>query len=157
MRRHPGSTADEMKHFIKDSLNRFRPQKLIVFGGCNDIGRAALDNKSEWDVVNSVKEMAMEGRNFGCNEIYVSSILPRWGSHHMKMITKVNGMLRTVCAEEGLTFLDHGDITMDHICGDGIHPNKYGSAILKMNILSCFKNFNPYLTTFYDFYESAFS
>ena len=40
VRRFPGATADEMSFFIKDSLLRFRPKRLIIFGGCNDISYA---------------------------------------------------------------------------------------------------------------------
>ena len=101
--------------------------------------------------------MANEGKRTDCEQIYVSSVLPRRGTQYMVMIHKVNEMLERVCGEEGFSFLDHGDITMEHICGDGIHPNQYGNTILKMNILSCFEGFNPYLTSFYDFYELSCS
>ena len=54
-----------------------------------------------------------------------------------------------------MEFMDQGDITVDHISADGIHPNFHGSTILKMNILSVFSSFNPYLCTFGEEYEKA--
>ena len=155
-RRHPGATADEMSNFIKDSINRFRPKRLIIFAGCNDVGRAHLDGRDENDVVDSVIKMALEGKKHGCNEIFVSSILTRKERKYIGMINRVNGMIENVCQEMGLNFLNHFIITNDHICGDGLHPNASGTTILKMNILSCFPGFNPYLTSFYEDYEYAF-
>ena len=156
IRRHPGATADEMKHFIKDSLIRFSPSKLIIFAGCNDISRAKKDNRDEYDVVNSIMEMAMEGRKHGCKEVFVSSVLTRWEQQYITTIDRVNLLLERVCRGEGVNFLNHCDITKDHICGDGLHPNANGTTVLKMNILSCFDGFNPYLTSFYTDYEYAY-
>ena len=145
-----------MKHFIKDSLNRFCPSKLIIFAGCNDISRAEKDNRDEYDVVNSVMEMAMKGKKNGCKERFVSSILTRREQRHRVTINRVNAMLERVCKGEGVNFLDHHDVNVDHICGHGLHPNMNGTTVLKMNILSCFDGFNPYLTSFYPDYEYAF-
>ena len=100
--------------------------------------------------------MAAEGRKAGCRTVFVSSVLPRWGRQHATMINRVNAMLRECCRMDGYVFLDHDDVTMRHICSDGLHPNAKGTAILRMNILSCFNGFNPYCTSFFDVYESAF-
>ena len=156
IRRHPGATADEMANFIKDSVSRFQPKRLIIFAGCNDIGRAHLDGRTDNDVVDSVMRMAMEGKKHGCDDIHVSSILTRKEHKYVEMIKRVNTMLETCCQEEGINYLDHSVITNDHISWDGLHPNANGTTILKMNILSCFTGFNPYLTSFYDDYEYAF-
>ena len=94
-----------MKHFIKDSLIRFSPSKLIIFAGCNDISRAKKDNRDEYDVVNSIMEMAMEGRKHGCKEVFVSSVLTRWEQQYMTTIDRVNLLLERVCRGEGSTSL----------------------------------------------------
>ena len=53
--------------------------------------------------------------------------------------------------------MDQSEILSCHISMDGIHPNFYGSTILKMNILSCFYTFNPYFTDFdYDYERAIF-
>ena len=145
-----------MKHFIRDSLIRFCSSKLIIIAGCNDISGAKKDNRSEHDIVHSIMEMAMEGRKHGCREIFVSSVLTRWEQQYTTTIDRVNASLERLCKAEGVNFLDHSDITKDHICGDGLQPNGDGTTVLKMNILSCFDGFNPYLTSFYTDYEYAF-
>ena len=69
VRRHPGATADEMSFFIKDSLRRYKPKRLIIFGGCNDESFASTNNKTEYDIVNSIMRMADEGRKSGCENV----------------------------------------------------------------------------------------
>ena len=156
IRRHPGATADEMTHFMKDSLQRFRPNNLIIFGGCNDISRAFKDKDiNEWKIAEYILQMAQNGKQMGCQKIFISSVLVRWGKQYDNVIIRVNEILRRVCGEEGFFYLDHSDVTTAHLCGDGLHPNSYGTVILKMNILSCFNSFNPYLSSFYDFYEES--
>ena len=59
----PGNTADEMSNFINYSISRFQPKRLIIFAGCNHIGRAHLDGRPENDVVDSVMRMATKGKN----------------------------------------------------------------------------------------------
>ena len=92
----------------------------------------------------------------GCKDLFVSSILTRPNQQLRVIIDRVNGMLERVCKGEGVNFLDHHHVTVDHICGDGLHTNMNGTTVLKMNILSCFDGFNMYLTSFYEDYEYAF-
>ena len=157
IRRFPGATADEMKFFIKDSLARFCPKNLVIFGGCNDVGWADKNRKNECDIAQSVLCMAEEGKKAGCQSIFVSSVLPRRGRQYERTIDRINAMLKECCCMQGYEYLDHGDVSLRHLCNDGIHPNSFGTAILRMNILSCFDGFNPYRTSFFGQYESAFS
>ena len=71
------------------------------------------------------------------------------------MIIRVNTLLEAMCREEGCIFIDQSDITTRHICDDGLHPNKYGYCILKMNLLRCFYTFNPFLCDFSYNYDEA--
>ena len=137
-------------------MERFRPSKLIIFAGCNDVSRAHKDKKDNIDIVNSVITMAMGGKKNGCNDVYVSSILTRRGQQHCETIQRINTMLENVCKAKGLIYLSHSDVSPDHISGDGIHPNVKGTTILMMNILSCFDGFDPLQTTIYGQYESIF-
>ena len=86
----------------------------------------------------------------------MSSILTRWEHRYTDTINRVNSTLEQLCRGKGVNFLDHSDISNEHICTDGLHPNTSGTTILKMNILSCFAGFNPYLTSFYEDYEYAY-
>ena len=59
------------------------------------------------------------------------------------------------CVAEHFVYLDQSGITLDHISSDGIHPNHYGSTILKYNILNTFRTFNPRLFDFKEEYENS--
>ena len=87
----------------------------------------------------------------------MSGILVRWGYKYKNTVHRVNSLLSTMCPTENFVFLDQSDITLQHISHDGIHPNFFGRAILKMNILSCFTTFNPYFTDFGHDYERSIS
>ena len=86
----------------------------------------------------------------------MSSILPRRGYKFRGVVEKVNELLYMVCIAEEFLFMDHVDFTLAHIDTDGIHPNHYGSAILKYNILSVFDTFNPIFMDFKEDYYSSF-
>ena len=70
---------------------------------------------------------------------------------------RVNDLLYMACVAEHFVYLDQSGITMDHISSDGIHPNSYGSTILKYNILSVFDTFDRDLMDFRNDYEWAIS
>ena len=59
------------------------------------------------------------------------------------------------CDAESFLFMDQVDITMAHIDSDGIHPNSYGTTILKFNFLSVFRTFDPNSMDFRNDYDNA--
>ena len=155
-KRHPGSTAKEISHFCTDTLDNVHPEQFIVIAIANDIRRSPRDNNiNEHSIVENILNIARYARKVGTQRIFVSSVLIQWGEQYQRLIKKVNNLLEYMCRLEGFIYLDHGDISSNHICQDGLHPNGYGKAILKMNILKCFTSFNPYFNDFYSSYEKA--
>ena len=77
------------------------------------------------------------------------------GTYMRNIIQRVNILLEERCIKEGFVFIDNSDITVAHLSKDGLHPNFYGFTILKMNILKCFPDFNPYICDFLGTYENA--
>ena len=70
---------------------------------------------------------------------------------------RVNELLCMTCVAEDFIFMDHSEITMKHISADGLHPNHYGIAILKYNILSVFDTFDSSHMDFKEDYQRAIS
>ena len=105
--------------------------------------------------MDNILSIARNARKAGSKVIYVSSVLERWGYKYRNIIKLVNNLLEFSCNKENFIFLDHSDITCQHISNHGLHPNGYGHVILKMNILKCFFSFNPFLCNFEGFYERA--
>ena len=53
---------------------------------------------------------------------------------------------------KGFTFLT---ILTSHLGYDGLHCNRFGYCILKMNILHCFTSFNPFICDFSNYYDES--
>ena len=100
-------------------------------------------------------EIARAARNHGVQKIHVSSILPRRGHKYRGVVERVNELLCMVCIAEEFLFMDQVDFTLAHIDTDGIHPNYYGSTILKNNILTVFNTFRPEYMDFHEDYDNA--
>ena len=80
----------------------------------------------------------------------------RRGYQYGSIIPKVNDLLYMACIAENFVYMDHSAITLDHLDSDGLHPNFYGSAILKHNLLSAFRTFNPNQMNFRNEYDQVF-
>ena len=154
--RHPGATTTELNHYCTLPLNQIRPENCIIFAGSNDISRGVRNKDlNENVIVNNILNIGRKAKAVGTKKIFISSMLVRYGYRYANIITRINTLLESCCMEEGFIFLDHSDVTLRHICGDGLHTNYYGHTILKMNILLCFYTFNPYLCNFSDIYDKA--
>ena len=152
--KHPGATAEEIAHYSLLPLARLKPTQVIIVAGSNDVSRNGK-LLSEYDIVDNILRTARYAKEVGTRNIFVSSVLERWGFEHRNLIKRINRLLESMCREEGCIFLDHSDITAAHICDDGLHLNSRGHVILKMNILQCFRTFNPYLCDFETYYEKC--
>ena len=93
-------------------------------------------------MVDGILEIARAARNHGAKKIFVSSILVRRGYQYRDIVPRVNDLLYMACLAEDFVYMDQDDITLGHLDSDGLHPNFYGSTILKHNILSVFRTFN---------------
>ena len=150
--RHPGATSREIGHYSQLPLNDIRPSKVIIFAGSNDISRDKTIN--EFEVVERIMTIGRNAKSVGAT-VFISSLLIRVGYEYQNMIKRINVLLERFCGEEGFNFINHSDIATAHIGYDGLHVNKYGRSILKMNLLCCFTSFNPYLCNFIQFFEEC--
>ena len=150
-RRYPGQTAADIAHNCTKPLNDEKPDQVIIMAGTNGIPNTC----NEYEIVEDIIKIAHEAKKVNAEKICVCSVLVRHGHQFKNLVSRINILLEARCNENGYTFVNNSDITEQHICGDGIHPNRYGQVILKMNILLCFYSFNPYFNTFREFYEKA--
>ena len=153
--KHPGATAEEIGYYSMLPLDRNRPENVIIVAGSNDISREFQETRSvnEQNVVGNIIAIAKNAKHMGAKNVYVSSVLVRQGPHFKNIIKRTNSLLEQSCRHEGIHFLDHSDINYLHLNDDGLHCNNYGHAILKMNILCCFKSFNGNSCKFLNFYN----
>ena len=157
-KRYPGQTAEEIAFYAPKPLSDIKPEVAMIIAGTNDLSKAVYTNGgtiNENEVVKNIRAIAEAARDSGAQKIYISGVLVRWGHQYKNAIARVNNLLETMCRDENFIFMDQGDITANHISGDGIHPNFHGTTILKFNLLSAFDTFNPYISNFQTEYEKA--
>ena len=153
----PGHTAEEISFYAPKPLSDHKPDRVVVIAGTNDLTRAMYEKSkvNEYQVVESILKIGRAARDQGAKKIYLSSIVVRRGYYYREAVNRVNDLLYMACLAEDFLYLDHSMITMDHISSDGIHPNEFGAAILKFNILSVFDSFRSELIDFREEYERA--
>ena len=154
----PGHTAEEIACYAPKPLSDLKPDNVVVVAGTNDISKAIYQEGSdvdEYQIVNDILEIARSARNHGAKKIFISSVLPRRGAQYKRIVAEVNDLLYMVCLAEEFVYMDHGGITLAHISHDGVHPNFWGTTILKFNILSTFRTFNRRNFDFMEDYEKS--
>ena len=146
-----------MAFYAPKPLADLKPDQVVVVAGTNDLSRAINESGTvdEYKVVNGILEIARAARHHGAKKVVVSSILPRRGYRYQNAVASVNDLLYMACIAEEFTFMDHSYITLAHISTDGVHPNFYGTTILKFNILSTFRTFDPNSFDFKEDYEKS--
>ena len=73
---------------------------------------------------------------YGVNNVFISSIMPRENSAFQGNRHRLNKVLRGMCIENGFNFIDNNNIVLStHGHHDGIHLNYDGSDLLCNNLL----------------------
>ena len=157
IKRYPGHTAEEMAYYAPKPLHDNKPQQVVIIAGTNSLSRSIHQKGfvDEYEIVEEILDIARAARAENVEKIHVSSILVRRGYPYRDVVSKVNDLLYMCCLVEDFKFMDQSNITMAHIDTDGLHPNYYGSTILKFNILKTFRTFDPNCMTFRSDYENA--
>ena len=155
----PGHTADEIAFYAPKPLSDCKPERVIIVAGTNSLTKSMYEKNcvDEYEVVESILKIGRAARGHGAGKICISGLLVRRGYPYQEAVRRVNDLLYMACVAEHFVYLDQSGITLDHISSDGIHPNHYGSTILKYNILSVFDSFDRDLMDFRDDYEWAIS
>ena len=157
IKRYPGHTAEEIAFYAPKPLSDQNPEQVIIIAGTNSLTRSIHQTGTvdEFEVVDEILAIARAARANGVKKIHVSSVLVRRGFAYRDVVDKVNDVLYMACLAENFIFMNQSAISLDHIDSDGIHPNFYGSTILKFNILGAFRTFDRNRMTFWSDYEKA--
>ena len=79
-------------------------------------------------------------KSYGVSNIAISSILVRKNNKINEVIKKVNNLLKTLCLEQGFTFICNGTIARAMLWHDGLHLINEGVNMLSNNFLQYLKN-----------------
>ena len=141
-----GAKTLDLEHYIKPTLNNNRPDAVIIHVGSNDINfRNFSCDTAANDIAENIIKVALLCKEYGVNEVIISSILPKSNIKLSKLIRQVNGRLFDLCREINIYFLSNDNISRNFICKDGVHLNQEGTHILASNFVNFVKsiyNFN---------------
>ena len=121
---------------MKLTLNNYRPDAVIIHIGSNDINLSNFScDTAVDDIAENIIKVALLCKEYGVNEIAVSSILPKGNIKLSKLIRQVNDRLYYICSESNVYFLTNDNINRSFICDDGVHLNQKGTHILASNFV----------------------
>ena len=130
-----GDTSNRLLQRLYDNVLSIEPCKLVYLIGTNDIACGA-DNDYIRD---NIKKLILKTREHcpGC-EIAVQSVYPviDHRQRHNKDIKPLNKLLKTLCDEMKVTYIDLYDSLCDrngqfnrNYTYDGLHPNVIGYEV----------------------------
>ena len=124
----PGATIECMKDYVKPAL-RHNPDLIIVHAGTNDLRSEQTSKEIAENILNLVNDIKTD-----TNEVKVSGITLRRDKYNEKGL-EVNILLKSLCSENRVGYIDNSAITNKHLNGSGIHLNYNGTSLLAMNFI----------------------
>ena len=105
----PGATNEDILDKI-DGLLKVKPDFLLVHVGTND-------PTNNVNLVNSVKEMVKQVKNFSPNTklVFSSVILRKDKKDISKKVGEINQRLKNYCKQRNIDFIDNSNIVEEHL------------------------------------------
>ena len=139
-----GHTAENItKFYMSGHLVQECPHSVVFVAGGNDIPHRRATTKELETIANYLIEGGKQCKqNYGVTRVFICSILPRSFGYFQVNRHRLNGMLKSLCEENDLVFIDNSDdiILKHHIGRDGIHLNNVGSHLFMQSILKSLNN-----------------
>ena len=133
-----GSTAADMKHYVKPQLSG-NPSNVIIHVGTNNLKTCEAD-----EIIEEIGEVCdvIKQSNSSIN-ITISEIIDREDDKVLKSkIKEVNVNMARYCEQKNLCLLKHANIDKRGLNRQGLHLNRAGTAILAKNIINHIKLIN---------------
>ena len=145
----PGATAlDLAEHHVHPYLRKNCPDTAIIHAGANDILQlggedVGLTDKLIDSICSNILTCGMVCKEYGINQVCISSILSGKSSKFRLSANFVNIKLELLCKQVGFHFIRNNNIVYEkptHLYKglfykDGLHLNDDGRAILMMNFI----------------------
>ena len=133
-----GKKACDIVKYMIPHLEDELPSSVIFVAGGNDLPNHDISTDQIRQVANCLLEGGLKCRNeYGVNNVFISSIMPRENSAFQGNRHCLNKVLRDMCIENGFYFINNNNIVLStHGHRDGIHLNYEGSDLLCDNLLN---------------------
>ena len=123
----PGATIDQMKHYVKPSLE-YNPDVVIIHCGTNNLKTDQPADKIAESIIKLANGIKTEE-----NDVLISSLTIRNDKHKSKGLA-VNAKLKHLCDENLYEFINNSNISVkQHVSSDGLHLNLKGTIALGKN------------------------
>ena len=89
----------------------------------------------------SIIKIGLNCKNYGVNNVVISSILVKKNPNLNALIRRVNDLLRDLCSMNGFGYICNDAITTEYLWKDGIHLQDLGTNILISNFIKFVNSF----------------
>ena len=133
-----GKKASDIVKYMIPHLEDEQPSSVVFVAGGNDLPNKDIPIEEIKKIANCLVEGGLRCRGeYGVNDVYISSIMPRSHSEFQGNRHRLNNILREMCQSNNFTFIDNNNIVLStHGHHDGVHLNYEGSSLLGANLLS---------------------
>lgn len=140
-----GADSEAMTHYVKPSLRK-QIDKMIIHVGTND-----FTTKSPNEIVDKIVDICEDiSVNHPSAAIIISEIIRRNDrTDFNKKKLKANNLLSIFCRQRNWGLIKQNNIDSKHLNPYGLHQNRTGTAIARLNIRSLIKHIDElriYLT-----------
>ena len=89
----------------------------------------------------SIIKIGLNCKNYGVNNVVISSILVKKNPNLNALIQRVNDLLHDLCSMNGFGYICNDAITTEYLWKDGIHLQDLGTNILSSNFITFVNSF----------------
>ena len=126
-----GANTKQLDHYILPPLVDDK------HAGTNDI----LTNAYHKKIARNIIKIGLHCKNYGVNDVVISSILVKKNPNLNVLIRRVNNLLRDLCSMNGFGYICNDAITTEYLWKDGIHLQDLGTNILSSNFIKFVNSF----------------
>ena len=127
-----GANTKQLDHYILPPLVDDKPDALIIHVGTNDI----LTSANHEEIARNVIKIGLYCKNYGVNDVVISSVLVKKNPNLNALIRRVNDLLRDLCSMNGFGYICNDAITTEYLWKDGIHLQDLGTNILSSDLIT---------------------
>ena len=132
-----GANTKQLDHCILPPLVDDKLDAVIIHAGTNDI----LTKVNHEEISRNIIKTGLHCRNYGVNDVVISSILVKENPNLNVFIRRVNSLLRDLCSMNGFCYICNDAITTEYLWKDGINLQDLGINFLSSNFIKFVNSF----------------
>ena len=100
-----GANTKHLDYYVVPTLVDETPQIVVIHIGSNDITESKIKQSNLDNLAQQIIDIGLKCRSYGVHNIAISSILVRSSIRLNQVISKVNNILKVLCATNGFNFI----------------------------------------------------